>query len=375
MKEEKIHKELNHLDDFKEFDVEQEWTSFLEKATNGDDEIILNVDETNTKSAQVRRLPRLGLSIAASLILIIGCMYFFNLKSETNIDPILVETPVEKIEVIEPEPVTPEPEIVEKVNPKEVVVPKANPIPKEKVDPAELITLDNKPLAVADSPKPNAPATEYEKYEIGELINLSDGSTVEILDLAIMNIPESFDGASTRNIKIKSGNAEFTVTKSETQPFSVTTSNSEVSVLGTTFRLLSEGLETTVKTVEGIVEFYTLDNPEEKYTVNAGEEFMFDGSMILNVSESIEEESEPKMNQNSLEGLKNLLKINFPDNVKVDDNAVKKSDANKLVNIPTEYEDFLKVIELLEEQVTIKYKEGKCDSCYIIESIKIKDDK
>ena len=382
MKEEKIHKELVNLIDFKEFDVDQEWNSFLDKAKTIQPALQGNKLEDNVKSAPVRRLPRLGLSVAASLILLIGCMYFFNLKPETDIDPILAEqqVPAEvipQVQITDTEPAVTEPEIVEYVTPKEKVVPKEKLTPKETVTLAEQIIIENKPFVVADIPMPEAPAPEYERYEIGEILNLEDGSTIEILDVAIMKIPETFKGASSRNIKIKRGNSEFTVTKNESQPFSVTTTNSEVSVLGTTFRVLSEGIETTVGTIEGLVEFYAIADPEQKVQISAGEEYKFDGSAMEQLSGQVET-PEAEMTQTSLEGLKNLFEQNFSGKVNVKGNAVKSSEISQLVDIPEnfeEFEDFLKVIELLEEHVTIKYKERRCDSCYTIESIRVKDNK
>lgn len=381
MKEEKVYKELLRIDDFKQFDVDQEWDSFMQKASLKNKPSSDQILDTNPdRSTPVRRLPIVGMSIAASLILLLGCMYFFNLKPETDIDPILVEDtipveapPIEIVEVeqetVEPEPVIQTPEVVD------------NTPKREQVDQPDAISqLKNKPLVVADSPKPTSPAPEYKRYEIGELIDLSDGSTVTALTVATMSIPKSFEDSDVRNIKIRSGYAEFDVTKNEEKAFKVTTLNSEVSVLGTTFSLLSEGIETTVKTIEGLVEFYALASPDEKVTIREGEEYKFDGSTMAAIAVQEEPEVIEKERTNILKGVENLFNNSYA-KVKLKRNAIKKEDEMLEVGFPERIlskpspSNLAEIIDILNEKFDMNYEKGDCDTCYSIEYIRVKDDK
>lgn len=374
MKEEKIQRELLNMADFKEFDVDQEWTSFIAKTkVNTSTTVASTIDVRKNDSVPVRRIPRAWFAAAASLILLIGCMYFFNLKPETDIDPILAEeqvpvAPTPEVQIADPEPIVTEPEIVENV------VPKEKPTAKEKVTVLDQINIENKPFVVADSPKPSAPSPEYRLYLTGDLIDLSDGSTVEVVSTAVMSIPESFENKMTRSIKIRSGNAEFAVRRHESQPFIVTTTSSEVSVLGTTFRLLSEGIETTVKTIEGLVEFYALANPDEKIKINAGEEYKFDGSGIQLISEP--EVPEEATSEYPLHGVESLFKTSYKDKIKLKPGSFKKSERDTRFKLPSSVlkspnpANLNRIIDILKENFKTEITEGDCDSCYIIHSIR-----
>lgn len=377
MKEEIVYKELKHIDDFKQFDVDQEWTSFLQKTTSSDRPASIHTLDTDSReSAPVRRLPFVGMSIAASLILLIGCMYFFNLKSETEIDPIIVEEPA-PVEVKTPEPVPVEVEL--EIAPAPVIV-ENTPVRDEIGQPEQITPIENTPLAVVESPKPKLPAPEFKRYDIGDLIDLSDGSSVKALAVSTMSIPKSFDDSSVRNIKIRSGFAEFDVTQNVDKAFVVTTLNSEVSVVGTTFSLLSEGVESTVKTIEGLVEFYALSKPEEKVTIKEGEEFKFDGADMVAIAVQEEPEIIENKSTYNLQGVGSLFKSSYPD-VKLKRNAIKKAAEMLEVEFPsrvltkTSPSNLAEIIEILTEKFDMDFEKGDCDTCYSIESIRIKEDK
>ena len=85
--------------------------------------------------------------------------------------------------------------------------------------------------------------------ERGKLVLLSDGSKVYLNKNASLTYPEKFE-KNKRNV-ILNGEAFFEVTKDLNKPFIVTTSNSEITVLGTSFNInaeIKDYTEVTVKT-------------------------------------------------------------------------------------------------------------------------------
>lgn len=85
---------------------------------------------------------------------------------------------------------------------------------------------------------------------------LSDGSSVSLYKDASLQLV-SFDGA-TREVKV-SGKVYFDIERDESKPFIIHTSNATVKVLGTSFLVESESIETVVSVESGLVELVKKD--------------------------------------------------------------------------------------------------------------------
>lgn len=99
---------------------------------------------------------------------------------------------------------------------------------------------------------------------------LSDGSVVMLNKNSAISYPSRFKGA-TRSITLK-GEAFFTVTPNKEQPFVVQVNDVTIKVVGTSFNVRSEGVETEVIVETGIVQVTrggrTVElHPKEKVTV------------------------------------------------------------------------------------------------------------
>lgn len=94
-----------------------------------------------------------------------------------------------------------------------------------------------------------------------ETYTFADGSTVDLAARARLMVPE--DGAGTvRQARLLSGEALFRIIRDEAAPFTVTTPNAEVAVLGTTFAVDATDAETEVVLVAGAVTLAPRARPE-----------------------------------------------------------------------------------------------------------------
>ncbi len=87
--------------------------------------------------------------------------------------------------------------------------------------------------------------------ESGKLVLLSDGSQVWLNRNATLTYPEKFE-KHNRKVELK-GEAFFEVSKNPEKPFIVSTSNSSVEVLGTSFNINSNSKKTEVTVTTGKV--------------------------------------------------------------------------------------------------------------------------
>ena len=87
--------------------------------------------------------------------------------------------------------------------------------------------------------------------ESGKLVLLSDGSQVWLNRNATLTYPEKFE-KHNRKVELK-GEAFFEVSKNPGKPFIVSTSNSSVEVLGTSFNINSSSKQTEVTVTTGKV--------------------------------------------------------------------------------------------------------------------------
>lgn len=105
---------------------------------------------------------------------------------------------------------------------------------------------------------------------------LPDGSTVWLKPSSKIVYSNNF-GTSSRNIKLE-GEAFFEVTKNKKLPFSVTSNNMNVNVLGTKFNFKNYANENTaqVTLVEGKVSFSNTLQSDKNYTLLPNQQISFD---------------------------------------------------------------------------------------------------
>lgn len=362
MKEDNIDKEIVHIDDFKMFNVEQEWSVFLAK-TKEETTTSSPVITSTPSGGHVRKLPLRILSIAAGLAALIGCFFFMNRETAYNSQEEIAKAPV-----------------------------KQNVIQKE-------ITPDDKEQTVKeDAIVDLVPQTDFRKYDINEEIILSDGSTLTMLAKSSIKFPKSFDGLSERYVELESGNVEFDVVSNQNQPFRVLTENSGIYITGTTFTLKKSGIETVVKTISGSVEMYSREDESIKTVINAGEEFIFNGKDIVEVSlvkelpieeniidqkpvlETPVKKEDVVMSSYNLANIKDLASEHFENNLKFKRKAIEKSLLNETIKIPQsaintgDISTVDVILKALDEQFELEYSTiDECESCYEISSIKIKE--
>lgn len=102
-------------------------------------------------------------------------------------------------------------------------------------------------------------------------IVLSDGTKVWLNAATVLQYPTSFRETAGREVKLVSGEAYFEVAKDKKHPFTVTTADQTVTVLGTHFNV--NAYERTIKTtlLEGSVRLYSL-NKADSIKLKPGEQ-------------------------------------------------------------------------------------------------------
>ena len=101
-------------------------------------------------------------------------------------------------------------------------------------------------------------------------VTFADGSTAELADGARLAVPE--DGADdARQARLLVGRALFRVERDASDPFEVTTPNAEVTVLGTTFTVQANDVETEVVLVSGAVALAPRAMPDAAVTLRPGQ--------------------------------------------------------------------------------------------------------
>ena len=387
MKEDNIYKELDHIDGFKIFDVNQEWSTFSDKikaaASASTDSTSLS--SKDIQSHKLRRLPLRILSIAAGFAVLIGCFFFLNQNDQLEEDVRIVEAPI--IEV--------QPEVI--------------PVPpseKDHIEKEQAVIVEAKPI------------NDFKHYHANDEVNLPDGSTIKVLAPSSIKIPESFVGLPERYVELRSGDVEFAIVSNENQPFRALTDNSGIFVTGTTFKLLKSGIETVVKTISGSVEMYSLKDESIKTVINAGEEFRFNGETITKVSIEVEKPMEVEKpvkvekpievekpvkvekplkfdnpvkiekpiaeiptSDYQLSNIVEIVKKNFKNQLVFKKKAINKSMSSETINLPKSSLNTGNpsatieiIVKALEDQFEVDIiKIDNCESCYEVNSVKLKD--
>lgn len=110
-------------------------------------------------------------------------------------------------------------------------------------------------------------------------IDLSDGTTVELNKGSILNYPELFSG-DFRNVTL-AGEAFFKVATDTGHPFVITSGNTVITVLGTSFCVSGNKNKTEIVVETGKVKACALNNPDDMVIINPGEKAINDGNQII----------------------------------------------------------------------------------------------
>lgn len=350
MNEEKLIKELRHIDNFKQFDVNQEWSAFLEKTQDlKDNKAVLTSLADENKSAKVRKLPFAIISTAAAIAVLIGVFFIMDQPDDA----------LQSSEVVVEEPV-----IIEQTPP----VIKEEPIVVQEKRQLDIVQVDTEP--------------NFINVDADKVFHLDDGSKINFITVSSIAFAETFKGLVERVIHLHSGEVKFDVAKDENRPFTVITNNSGISVTGTIFRVAKSGEDTTVKTLEGVVELYSVENEDIRKTVNAGQEYSFDGENFQEIVPVEEAKVEAEPVDEGIKGMKITLEV-FSKNVLFKDKIQIKTKVLKGVKDeifilpsdinPSKNEDIDRIILSLKNQFEAEIEERDgCESCYKVLSIKKK---
>lgn len=113
------------------------------------------------------------------------------------------------------------------------------------------ITLDSKPKELM------AATSQHEK---GNEIVLNDGSKIWLNKNSQLSYPETFKG-KIRKVSLD-GEAFFDIAKNPDKPFIIECNNAEVTVLGTSFNINTDSLETEISVKTGTVKVQSSHNQE-----------------------------------------------------------------------------------------------------------------
>ncbi len=390
MNEHKLNNELNNLKQFKEFDVENEWAHFLDRVdvTKQIESNTQTQDSSKSFPAKLVRLPRYFAALAAGLlILIISTIAFLNVQKE---EPTIVQETPNLIKQLEtPKELTPPPVVEEQ---------------EQEHDEVQEQTQAKEEIAAISPVK-----ADYKRMRADEMFTFEDGSTITAIAETIIKLPDSFEEASDRLINFSSGSAVFDVAENPEKPFKVLTNNAGISVLGTSFRLIKDGFNNTLKTLTGEVKFYSIADESISTIVSQGQEFTFDGKEMVNTKKDIEvkipeepapviekpeepapvvekpEEpahvvEKPDMSKYDLKSLHNSWSTFYGDFVKFKLKDIEKDVLNASFEIPAAYvttgpgENVTKALEILKQEFEVDVEKlDDCDHCYKINSIKAKN--
>jgi ferric-dicitrate binding protein FerR (iron transport regulator) len=110
-------------------------------------------------------------------------------------------------------------------------------------------------------------------------IDLSDGTTVELNKGSILNYPELFSG-DFRNVTL-AGEAFFKVATDTGHPFVITSGNTVITVLGTSFCVSGNKNKTEIVVETGKVKACAVNNPDDMVIINPGEKAINNGNQII----------------------------------------------------------------------------------------------
>ncbi len=107
----------------------------------------------------------------------------------------------------------------------------------------------------------------WETLAGAQTVTFADGTTAQLADNAHLAVPED----RGREARLLAGEALFRVTRDPQAPFSVTTPNADVTVLGTTFAVEATDVRTEVTLVTGAVAVAPRETPAAAVTLAPGQ--------------------------------------------------------------------------------------------------------
>ncbi len=195
----------------------------------------------------------------------------------------------------------------------------------------------------------------------GEMeVHLSEGTVIHLYSESSLMIPKDFN-ASNRNVAIK-GEGYFKVSHDENSPFIVKTSQSQVKVLGTEFKIMDYGqnAKTIVTLVKGKVE---VSNKNNKVLMmpNMRTEVAEVGEIVVNnlnkITVSAVENGNLIYTDKSLEEIMASLSRIYDINIKFDKPELKDIRFTINVSRKKNLKELLSIIEKVEK-VNFSYKEN-----------------
>lgn len=203
---------------------------------------------------------------------------------------------------------------------------------------------------------------------VGDTVFLADGSTVFMEPYSLLSYPEEFE-TNQRNVQLVDGKATFEVKGNKYWPFTIEAGHGMVRVVGTRFTVAKAIDSVHVAVAEGVVEFFKVDENEEKpgevVQLKKGEQsyiteevevpkvtpialeealsfhsFQFDSSPLIEVVKEWEEKYNvtiqltgelheclltAKITEEDIDGVLDILSTVYPVEIEKDENLIKIS--------------------------------------------------
>lgn len=335
---ENIWNNTDQLKDFKVFDVDSEWQSFV--AIN---DISADTNVSNDTLSQPVPAPKKEAKV-------------IQLDSKKVIAP-EIEVEDEKSTVIET------PQIAVTSKKRSYILPLSIA--------ASLLLLVGSYFTIfsgQDMPTPE-PQLVYQVItttDTPQTVTLEDGTIISLKENSELKYPESFAGLEERNIELN-GSGTFKVTRNPDIPLVVEAGNTEVKVLGTTFVIdMGTEEEIEVENIEGIIKFYEAGNEENGHLLTEGQKMVHSGEGFTDITEEEIEEVKP-LKGHTISHILNHL--NLVSDGKMYPSPKLKYDKYKRFEINL-YQDIESILMELSLEAEINYIQKDCDICREITEFK-----
>jgi len=198
------------------------------------------------------------------------------------------------------------------------------------------------------------------------IVNVEKGSTIRYL--------KSFEGQEKRIVKLD-GIATFDITPDPDRPFIVQTSNSGVKALGTVFVVdASSTSQTGVENIEGLIRFFDIVKEDKFKDVKEGESFVYDGSDFVETTEKPEPkvrrfEAVKVESQHTVQEVLNYLyRISNGHTV----HKGNEFDWTKEIDIELNSTNVDVILDRLSLKASVVKIKRNCSDCYELKSIRVR---
>jgi hypothetical protein len=206
-------------------------------------------------------------------------------------------------------------------------------------------------------------------------LELPDNTKVTLQEGASLTYPRTFENKNER-VVILDGIATFDVTPNPNKPFIVQTALAGVQALGTVYEVNAlDPSVTSVKNIEGLINFFDVQDTSKAVKVNEGESFSYDGSAFTETTPL----PEPKELTFEFKEVKKLYSVREIVNriyTLSNGHAVPNGDNfdwNKRIPVDINTKDLKKLLNEIQNKASVTLIKTDCEDCYIIKSFRVRN--